>query len=261
MAHPVPYWYVYITDATEDLYGRDIERAMRFSYPVVRNVVRIRRPAQIGMFASDLGRAAGPRLRGARPLVKDPFALFSSEWFASRYDTDVVVTVRQPVAFVGSIKRLGWGFKFKSLLAQGALVRDLLEPFERDMRRCRDQDVDIVEQGIVLWNVIHHAIAVLRERHPEWSFVRHEDLARAPVVGFARLYRTCGLRWDDRVATRIASFSSADTGAELPMWRHGSVKRDSTSATETWQQRLSEDEARRVRAGTAEIAETFYGDD
>lgn len=43
----------------------------------------------------------------SRPLVKDPFALFSAEWFADNFDAEVIVIVRHPAAVVSSIKRLG----------------------------------------------------------------------------------------------------------------------------------------------------------
>jgi hypothetical protein len=259
MTHPVPYWYVYVTEDNAHLYEADLERAMAFRFPL-RNVVRVRRPAQAGMLMSDLRRSVRPRLSKARPLLKDPFALFSAAWFERRYDADVVITVRNPVAFVGSIKRLNWQFKFKTLLAQGALMEDWLHPFETDMRRCRDEEVGVVDQGIVLWNVLHHAIDRLRADHPGWAVVRHEDLSRDPLGGFADLYRRCGLTWNADVERSVAGFSSADSGAELPMWRHGSVKRDSAGATETWKSRLTEEEAERVRAGTSEVAARFYGD-
>jgi len=258
MGRPVPYWYVYITHENAHLYEADIERVMQFRYPWIRNAVRLRKPEHAGMLVSDLARGLRPRARRARPLLKDPFALFSAEWFARRYGAHIVVTIRDPVAFVGSIKRLNWQFKFKTLLSQGALLRDWLQPFEEDMRRCRDNDIDVVEQGIVLWNALHHAIARMRVEHPEWSFVRHEDLARDPLAGFHGLYRACGLRWDEDVANKVRAFSTADTGSELPMWRHGSVKRNSSGATETWKLRLTDEEVARVRAGTSEVAASFY---
>ena len=258
MAHPVPYWYAYITEANEHLYVDDLERVMEFRYPTGRNLLRLRRPEHAAMLFSDVFRSLRPRMDRARPLLKDPFALFSAEWFARRYDADVVVTIRNPVAFVGSIKRLNWQFKFKTLLSQGALVRDRLHRFEGDMRRCRDEDVDVVEQGIVLWNALHHAIAELRDAQPGWSFLRHEDLARDPVQGFGDLYRACGLRWDESVSDQIRAYSTADTGSELPMWRHGSVRRNSSGATETWKLRLTEEEVERVSAGTSEVAGLFY---
>jgi hypothetical protein len=55
------------------------------------------------------------------------------------------------------------------------------------------------------------------------------------------------------------AFSSAETGAELPMWRHGSVKRDSSAQTDTWKTRLTDEEVERVERGTAEVAKLFYG--
>ena len=261
MGHPVPYWYVYITDANATLYEDDLARVLRFRYPSVRNAVRVRKPEHVGMLFSDMGRSVRPRLAGARPLLKDPFALFSAEWLERRFEADIVVTVRNPVAFVGSIKRLDWQFKFKTLLSQGPLMRDWLHPFERDMRRCRDEDVDVVEQGIVLWNVLHRSIDRMRAEHPAWQVVRHEDLAADPTKGFARLYEACGLSWDASVESRVAAFSRGAGGKELPMWRHGSVKRNSADATETWKLRLTEGEAERVKEGTREVAMLFYPED
>ena len=257
MRHPVPYWYVFITEDNEDLYKDDLERVMGFRFPL-QNVTRLRKPEHLGIAASDVRRTFRPRLRNSRPLLKDPFALFSAPWLEARYDADIVVTVRNPVAFVGSIKRLDWQFKFRTLLAQGALMSDLLAPFEPDMRRCRDEDVDVVEQGIVLWNALHHSIDRLRAEHPRWEVVRHEDLSRDPVRGFAQLYDACGLSWTRDVERKIEAFSRGVPKAELPMWRHGSVKRDSAAATETWKMRLTDDEVERVRAGTAEVAARFY---
>ena len=257
MRHPVPYWYVYITGDNEHLYKDDLERAMGFRFPL-RNATRLRKPEHLGIAVSDVARTLTPRMRSARPLLKDPFALFSAPWFESRYDADIVVTVRNPVAFVGSIKRLNWQFKFKTLLAQGALMSDWLAPFESEMRRCRDEDVDVVEQGIVLWNALHHSIDRLRAGHARWNVVRHEDLARDPVSGFAQLYNACGLEWTPDVETQIGAFSRGAPKAELPMWRHGSVKRDSAGATETWKVRLTDEEVERVRTGTREIAARFY---
>lgn len=258
LGRPPAHWYVYITEDNAHLYAPQLERAMEFRYPALRNLGRLRRPEHLGIFGSDIVRALPARLRGARPLLKDPFALFSTEWMQRRYRADIVITVRSPTAFVGSIKRLDWQFKFKTVLSQGALIRDRLGPFEADMRRCRDSDVDVVEQGIVLWNALHHAIAELRDRHPEWSIVRHEDVAADPEGGFEELYRACGLKWDEEVMRAVAKFSSASSDNELPMWRHGSVKRDSRTATETWRSRLTDEEVERVRAGTADIAARFY---
>jgi hypothetical protein len=256
--YPVPYWYVYITEENERELARSFPDLLRFRYPLLANLRRLRRPQHAGIFVTELARSVPLRFKKPRPLFKDPFALFSAEWLERTYGADIVVMIRRPVAFVGSIKRLNWQFKFKTVLAQERLVHDRLAPFEEDMRRCRDTDVDVIEQGIVLWNAIHHVVDSYRTEHPGWSFVRHEDLAAGPVPGFERLYRALGLTWSEEVAREIAAYSSGDNRKDVPTWRHGSVKRDSRAAGETWRTRLTPEEIERIRSGTDEIALRFY---
>ncbi|MGH2808226.1 MAG: sulfotransferase family protein [Actinomycetota bacterium] len=258
--YPVPFWYVYITETNEAELARSFSDLLRFRYPVAANLRRLRRIEHAGIFVTELARSVPLRVKQPRPLFKDPFALFSSEWLERRYGAGIVVMVRRPAAFIGSIKRLNWQFKFKTVLAQDLLMRDWLGPFEEDMRRCRDTDVDVIEQGIVLWNALHHVIARLRERHPGWSFVRHEDLAADPVPRFESLYEKLGLTWSEAVAREIASYSRGNNRKDVPTWRHGSVKRDSRAASETWKTRLTPGEIERIRSGTDAIAARFYSE-
>ena len=43
-------------------------------------------------------------------IYKDPIASFASEYLHTNYNFDVIVLIRHPAAFCGSLKRLGWGF-------------------------------------------------------------------------------------------------------------------------------------------------------
>jgi hypothetical protein len=70
---------------------------------------------------------------GRRTLIKDPFAVFSTAWFARKLNFKVVIAVRHPLAFVSSLKRLNWPFDFQDLLDQPLLMRDHLEPFRSQM--------------------------------------------------------------------------------------------------------------------------------
>ena len=256
----VPYWYVYICDENADRFGPQFEHLARFRYPIGANLKQLRSPQHFGVFVTEAARSIPLRLRKPRPLYKDPFALFSAEWLERALRAQIVVMIRHPAAFVGSIKRLNWQFKFVTVLQQDLLMRDWLGPFEEEMRRIRDNEVDIIDQGIVLWNVLHHGIDELRRRHPEWAFVRHEDLAADPVAGFRELYAYCDLTWSPTVEATIRSHSQATNVKEVPTWRHGSVKRDSDAATKTWRSRLSPEEIARVREGVAKIAARFYTD-
>jgi hypothetical protein len=122
------------------------------------------------------------------------------------------------------------------------------------------EDADIVEQAIVMWNAIHHVIATYRDDHPEWSFIRHEDLSAAPEQGFRALYDKLGLSWSDRVATGLSKATSEANPSEVSVRRHGSVRRDSAATATVWTKRLSPEEIQRIRTGTAAVARLFYSD-
>jgi hypothetical protein len=254
----VPLWFLYLCADNSDEYEPLLRDVLAFRYPLRHNLTRLRDPLRAALLVREWTGSMTARARRLRPLMKDPIALFSAEWLALTFGMRVVVMIRHPLGFVGSIKRLNWQFKFRGWLAQPALLRDWLHPFEDDMRRCAAEDVDVVEQGILMWNAMHHVIAAYRGRHPGWAFVRHEDLAAGPVESFRSLYGRMGLRWGPGTARAVGAGSSPGNPAETPPWRRWTVRRDSAAATETWRQRLDPDEVRRIRTGVARIAPCFY---
>jgi hypothetical protein len=90
-----------------------------------RDPVRI--PKRWASFA--LGRLGRRRL-----LIRDPFDVFSLDWFVRRLNCSVVVVVRHPAAVVSSLKRLGYIFDFRNLLQQPLLMADRLERFRPQMK-------------------------------------------------------------------------------------------------------------------------------
>ena len=253
----IPYWFLYVTEENEHHYAEVVRDVLAFRYPALSNLRHALSPRGAALYGPDLLRSVRYRMRGPRPLMKDPIALFSAEWLADRFDAQVVVMIRHPAAFVSSIARLGWHFRFRSWLAQEALLRDKLEPFRAAMHRCWAGEGDVIEQGIVMWNAIHHVIDRYRSEHPEWSFLRHEDLAAEPVEGFRELYARLGLTWSDEVESAIREHSEGTTAETR---RHGAVKRDSAATVDLWKSRLDPAEIDRIRDGTAEIASRFYPD-
>jgi hypothetical protein len=253
-----PYWFMYVTESNEHFYKPVVERALSFRYPIRDNVATLREPRRAALFGLDLARSLPLRVRRPRPLIKDPIALFSAEWLARTFDMDVVVMIRHPAAFASSIKRLNWRFEFRDWLAQDDLVRDHLARWHDEMHDAWANKVDVIEHAIIMWNAIHDVVDGMRQRHPEWSFVRYEDLAESPLEGFRALYDACGLAWSDRAAAAVARSSDPGNPKEVPLWRHQSIKRSSAAAKDTWRTRLTEEEIERVTKGTAEIAARFY---
>ena len=188
-------------------------------------------------------------------------APFAAAWIAQLFDAQVVVMIRHPAAFASSLKKLDWQFSFKPWLDQPSLMADLLEPYRAEIQDHYEREVDVVDQAILMWKAMHDVIDGYRKRHPEWRFVRHEDLSAEPIEGFRALYHHLGLTWGERVERGLARYSSAGNPDEVPAWRHRSVRRDSAAARRTWLRRLTPDEIARVRAGVAGVSERFYGDD
>jgi len=255
----IPFWFQYICAENESEFEPILEDVFGFRYPLLANLRDPRTYKRVVILAREYPGAYMSRLRHLRPLIKDPMALFSAEWLAHRFGARVVVMIRHPAAFAGSIKRLNWQFKFRSWLAQDLLLRDWLHPYEERMREYSTHDVDIIDQAILMYQIMLSVIDRYRDAHPSWMFVRHEDLAEAPVDGFRDLYERLGLTWSAEVERSMARYSGSSNTTEPAAWRHGSVKRNSRGAAATWRQRLTVDEIHRIKEGVSGAA-CFYGD-
>lgn len=258
ITRPLPYWYMYITDENAAPYEPAVERVMQLRYPIAPSLVASRSTKDVARQVPEVGRGLAYRARRMRPLLKDPFALFSSEWMADRFAVVPVIMIRKPVAFVSSIKRLNWGFDYEqNWLAQPLLMRDHLSAHE-DTFHGYQGEVDLVGEGIVMWNVLYGFVAKLKERRPEFLYVVYEELAADPLAGFEQLYAQTNLRWDDGVRDRIAGFSDSANPKDVSARNRRAIKRDSQAASETWRSRLTPDEIARVTQETADVATLFY---
>ena len=260
IAEPLPFWFMYITEEIEERYLPALSNVVDMRYPLGASLRRTRTLKHLALHFIESARSVRYRMRHARPLLKDPLALFSCEWLARRFDMDVVVMIRNPLAFVSSIKRLNWGFDYeRHWLGQDLLMRDLLGHRAEDFRGY-EGEIDLVGEGIVMWNAIYDVVAQFRDRHPHWHFVVYEDLAADPISGFRRLYEKLDLTWSDKVAPTIERYSKDDNPKEVSTARRRAVRRNSAAAATTWRERLSAQEVERVSAQTAEVARLFYPD-
>ena len=258
ITQPLPFWYMYICEDNADTYEDALARVLQLRYPTARSLAASRSAKDIARQVPEIGRSIGYRFRNPRPLLKDPFGLFSSEWLADRFAIVPIIMIRKPVAFVSSIKRLNWGFDYeRNWLAQPLLMRDHLAAHE-DSFRGYQGEVDLVGEGIVMWNVLYEFVAKLRERRPEFLYVVYEELAADPVAGFEQLYSQTELRWDARVRDRIASFSDDANPKDVSARNRRAIRRDSSAASETWRNRLTPEEIDRVSKETASVAALFY---
>jgi hypothetical protein len=197
------------------------------------------------------------RLLRQRPLIKDPFAVFSVPWFAERLGCRVVITVRHPAAFASSLKRLNWPFNFRDLLEQPLLMQNWLDVDRAEMESVPSDD--IIGQAALLWRMVYRVVARMMKLHPSFIVVRHEDLSLDPVPGYRDLY--AALDFTPQVETTILNASSSENPAELSKKKVHAVKLDSRANLDNWKKRLSADEITRIRRMTGKTANLFYSDE
>lgn len=256
----VAHWYTYICRDNEQEYLDSFKQTLKLDYHFWKEIRSLRSLKDVLRMVRDLTIFSFGRLGHRRVLLKDPFAVFSTPWFADRLNCDVVIVLRHPAAFVSSLKRLDWPFDFKDLLAQPLLMRDWLEPFRKEMEAVVDNPGDVIGQGSLLWRFICHATYKTQQSHPNFHVVRHEDLSLQPIKGFEKLYAELELPYNSRVKSGILRATSSENPQEISLDSIYATKLDSVANLENWKQRLTKEEIDRIRTLTEDIASLYYRD-
>ncbi len=252
----VPYWYHYITQENEMEFIPAFNDLLSFRYHLFSEIKSIRSAKDFLRMGRDAYFFYKARLQNQTPLLKDPFAIFSAKWFKQKLNCKVVVTIRHPAGFAGSLKKLNWNFDFQDLLSQPALMRDCLEP-ERAAMQSMPQD-DIIGQASLLWNMIYRTLHTTLKVDSDLLIVRHEDLSLDPVTNFRKLYQSLGLEFTPAAESIIRNSSSSENPRELTKNKTHSVKLNSRANIDSWKKRLSAEEINRIRTLTEETAAIFY---
>jgi hypothetical protein len=255
---PTRYWYSYICPENEASYLTGLQTTLRFRYNLLAEIRALRSMHDLGRMLRDLSGFQKAKVFHLRPLLKDPFAFFSSPWFANRLGCRVVITVRHPAAFVSSLKRLGWPFDLRDLLDQPFLMRDFLEPYRSDIEQFCSDPQDMIGQNSLLWRIIYATAGEFKKSYPEFHLVRHEDLSLQPVKGFQSLYEDLELDFTPPAQQRILASSSVENPRELSVSSVHSVHLNSQANLENWKRRLTNIEIERIRRITENVTEAYY---
>jgi hypothetical protein len=254
----VNHWYQYICEENENEYLPAFQELLEFDYHLWDEIRSLRSRRDVLRMGRDFLIFYNALMRGQRPLLKDPFAVFSTPWFARTLNCKVVITVRHPAAFASSLKRLNWSFDFQNLLNQPLLMRDHLELYRDEMQSMQKDDV--IGQAALLWKLIYRSVHETRSVHSDFLIIRHEDLSRDPVSGYRVLYSTLGLEFTPRVEKMILNSSSSENPRELSRKKIHAIKLNSQANVDNWKKRLTAEEIEHVRKMTEEVSTLYYSD-
>ena len=255
---PFKYWFTLISKENEDYFYEDIKKTVEFRFNGKGRWQSVRSWRAVAGTAMIYLNFLKYRMLGARPLLKDPIAIFSADWLAEKFDMDVVVLIRHPAAFASSLKVLNWQIPFRHLLDQPLLMRDRLHSFEPEIKKFVSEEHDIIDQAALFWTMIFCTVLKYRAQHPDWIYVRHEDLSRDSVGGFRSMYDRLGLDFSRDIENTIREYSESSDAADQTRISPDALKRNSLANMMNWKTRLSQPEIERLKAQVLDVSENFY---
>jgi Sulfotransferase family len=258
----VTHRFQYIAAGEDEEWRRAFARTLGLRYGIAAELRQNRSAYDLGRLAKYATAFGLGRLRGRRALLDDPYALFSTAWLVREMGCRAVVLVRDPVAFVGSWRSLGWQIHFHELLEQPALVRDHLGPYAERMRALVGSP-DWLARSCLLWEAAYDVVDRAFRTVPGVHLVSYESLVQDPMGRFAEVYGHLGLTWSPRAAERVRAATEGGEGATQGAMRwslRGGLSRTAyrpmgqSAALSSYRSRLAPEEIDRVRSLTADVA-------
>jgi hypothetical protein len=258
---PAPFdrYFTVVTPENEARYLPGLESTLAFRYDLGAQLRSQHGPSDLVRAGRDLARSLPPRFTGARPLVKDPIALLSAEWLAGRFGMQVVVLVRHPAAFAASLKRLDYRHDFGSFVVDGQ-VPEIVRAYEPEIREQAERPGDVLAQASLFWRILYGAVDGYRARHPDWTYLRHEDASADPLGTFERLYAALGLELVPEARREIEQATS-DSDNPTELRNPHDVKLASAASLGRWRTQLTPEEIEFLRESTRDVWPSFYSDE
>ena len=99
-----------------------------------------------------------------------------------------------------------------------------------------------------------------QKEHPDWIFLRHEDISQDPVAGFQMLFKSLDLEFTEKAKSVINNYSGSENPSDTfaPVGSEDTLKRDSKSNIFNWKNRLSGSQIDEIRIRVEDISCMFY---
>lgn len=256
-------WFTYVDYSNCGCFEYTLNDTFNFSSKISNLISKISSIDDGARVLAVLLRNLRYRLNQARPLIKDPIALFSLEWLAEKFSADVIVIIRHPAAFCNSLINARWQIRFDQLLSQRELISGPLLQYADEIQAQVRSPGSLLDQSILFWRIAHHQILNYKLAHASsWTFVRHEDLLVDPIAQFKCLYKSLSIPYNDDYAQYITkSLKLPNSHSSLTLsYRDRYINRSQDDLIKQWARELSFSDIKLVRDESESLWREFYSD-
>ena len=137
-----------------------------------------------------------------------------------------------------------------------------LAPFADEITLFAATQPELLAQAILLWKLFYQTALEYQREHKDWIFVRHEDLSRDPIRGFAQMFEKLGLEFSPSARATIEEHSSGRNPGETqkPVGSSDSLKLNSERNIFSWKRSLSASQISKIRSSVEPISSHYYSD-
>ncbi len=255
--------YLNITADNEDFYKLKFDKILRYDYHFIMGATEIGSIRDVVRNFRDFTSCMIKKVKKKIPLIDDPFAIFSAEWFYECLGMDIVIVIRNPASFISSLKVLGYRYDFNNFILQNELM-EKLKKFNKEIEKYADREMPLIDQGILLWRLIYHTVNVYKKKYEKnWYFVRFEDIAKNPVFEIERLINSLGVKSSDSMRNKIHEYSKKCDRRELEKEKNwmGVEKYSLNSQQRYFRLKLSDYEIGYIKERTQDVWGNLYEED
>ena len=259
------HYYPYISGNRDPQLHQAIKETINYKFDFIKGLNSIKSGYQFLRLVKDISASSWYRISKKRPFIKDPNALFMAEWIHKNFDSDIIILIRHPAAFVSSLILLNWYFPFSDILKQESLISTHLEPFELEIEKFSRKKNSLIDEAILAWRIIHHIIINYQRLYKTWIFIRHEDLSRDSEIEFKKIFSRINLKFNGKVKHKLYELSGLQnpidtTNKTIPLSSKKSIQRNSNKNIWNWKNRLSQKQIKYIRNCVEDISSYFYTD-
>lgn len=257
----LPRWFHHVTSPDEEYFRDYLKQVLHIPRTHLKEITTAYREQNIRSTVSKITRHYMPRLRGVRPLIKDPIAIFSAVWLAREFDVDVLVIIRHPAAYVWSvIKDPSHMHSLKTVCLEQPELMGHLQPIEQDIHHACDESLPLWHRASIFWKVTYYRICQYQREQPDWLFYRYEDIAHRPIEKFREISHKLALSFTPEMHDYI-EIHALNTNRSNQDYDSHIKKYSSKQQYKAWKNNLSPEQIASIRKLTSSVSNIFYSDE